>query len=376
MLTQDFKNAPAPCNIPSPQSYGIGVDKTSLGNVVNTADADPVREFLGRSFDFRCQPELLGVVTIRHENLSYAENAIDSPGLNYLADMHDYLIDSSKNGYTYTFEDLKTFINNCNDIKIKHPPEPAYKTITKAKMEFRPLGRQQSPRKLAVKHNPNHITDKIVFEIVKPHIEETLQLVEAYFANSQTKDPELESFYHNYRSWAEEDASSGDGALRDELDNLTQTLTRLKDQFNAERTRKIDMDNFDQYLDHTDRFYQMYQTIVPAAPDRLHRSWRRRLLMPMAPNEPTDWDLLKASALHATCHKTCAFVFQIAGRELVDLKCAASSSGKRSMVQGMWEIMKPKKATKGETIVEGLDLQDDDEAKSEGVAESIVDDLE
>ena len=375
MLTQDFKNAPAPTNSPSPQSYGIRVNKTSLGSVVNVADDDPLGEFLGRSFGFRCQPQLLGVVTNQHEHLSYAENTIDSPGVNALADLHDLLIDSEKNGFTYTFEAYSRFMRSCKDIKIKQCPEPAYKHVTKAEMDSTPLGRRQSPKELP--YNPKHITDKLVFEIVRPHIEETLQQVEASFAKAQSEDVDLKFVYNQYRNGAEEDASVGDEALHIELDSLEQRLMQLKDRFSAERTtKKVDMNNFDQYLDQTERFYHEYRTLMPVAPERLQRSLRRTLLMPRGTDEPTDWDLLKASTLHATCHQARGFVFQIAGKELVSLKCAASPSRTRRLVQPMWEIMKPRKATKAEANLESPDLRDDDDAKSERAAESLIDDVE
>ncbi|KAK5017460.1 hypothetical protein LTR39_001529, partial [Cryomyces antarcticus] len=100
-LTSSFKNAPPPYNPLPPEYFGIKVDRTTLGEV---ASGPSLQTFLTKSFDFRCRPELLGQVTIFHEKLSYAENSIDSPGINALADLHDHLVDSSKNGYIFDHE--------------------------------------------------------------------------------------------------------------------------------------------------------------------------------------------------------------------------------------------------------------------------------
>ncbi|KAL9069775.1 MAG: hypothetical protein Q9157_006054 [Trypethelium eluteriae] len=375
LLTQEFQNAPAPTNVPSPQSYRIRVDKTPLRAILNEADPEPLREFLKQSFHFRSQPDLLGVVTNDHQSLSYAENTIDSPGLTCYADMHDYLIDSAKNGYSYSFQDYRRFKADCKDIRIKSLPEPAYRKVTKAKMDTTTIRRGQSLIDPSIKHNPQHIVDKLVFQTIAPHIEETLRQVDARFADSPTSDPELTSLYEEYRSYAEDDSRLGDDSLRNELDDLVRRLVDLKNEFNSARDRKFDMDNIEQFEEHIQRFHNIYQNnIIPTTPSHLSRDMRRTLCRRKGPHEPTEWDLLKASALHAVCHKSYSFVFQTAGKELVELKSAASSSGRRNLVHSQWEMMKPRKAKKLETAAAIRD--DDDDAKSEGMVENIADDME
>ncbi|KAK5277960.1 hypothetical protein LTR16_009156, partial [Cryomyces antarcticus] len=123
-LTSSFKNAPPPYNPLPPEYFGIKVDRTTLGEV---ASGPSLQTFLTKSFDFRCRPELLGQVTIFHEKLSYAENSIDSPGINALADLHDHLVDSSKNGYIFDHEAWQKYVTSSSDIGIKNPKKPAYK---------------------------------------------------------------------------------------------------------------------------------------------------------------------------------------------------------------------------------------------------------
>ncbi|KAK5020087.1 hypothetical protein LTR60_000845, partial [Cryomyces antarcticus] len=123
-LTTSFKNAPPPYNPLPPEHFGIKVDRTKLGEV---ASGPSLQTFLSKSFDFRCRRELLGQVTIFHEKLSYAENGIDSPGINALADLHDHLVDSSKNRYIFDDEAWQKYITGSSDIGIKNPKKPAYK---------------------------------------------------------------------------------------------------------------------------------------------------------------------------------------------------------------------------------------------------------
>ena len=373
MLTQDFKNAPIPSKVPPPPFFGIHVDKTPLGDVVDETATDPVREFLDRSFDFRCQSEMLGIVTSFHEQLAYHMNTIDSPGLNYLADIHDYLIDSAKNGYSYSYEEYQSFVEGCTAITPKKPSQPAYKQLTKAKMELPSSSRRQTPSKPSIQYNPDHATDKILFEVVKPHIDETLQRVHEYLANAQTEDNDLTFMHSQYRDWAK---ANGDEGLLLELNHLSQKLMELRNRFiNERRSKEVDMDNFDEYLNHSERFFQAYQNITPTSRDRLPQELDFKLFLQLGTKHPTDWDLLKASTLYANCHKAQSYVFQNAGKELAELKSAASPSGRRNLVQEMWGIMKPRKAKKLEAGAVGAGLQDDDDAKSEGVAESIIDDM-
>ncbi|KAL9095038.1 MAG: hypothetical protein Q9165_002640 [Trypethelium subeluteriae] len=369
LLTQEFRNAPAPINAPSPESYGICVDKTPLGAVISEADPEPLREFLNQSFHFRSQPDLLGIVTNDHQSLSYAENTIDSPGLNCYADMHDYLIDSAKNGYSYSFQDYRRFKADCKDIRIKSIPEPAYKKVTKARINTTNIGRGESLVDPTIKYNPRHIIDKLVFDIIVPHVEDTLQQVEARFADAVTEDAELTSLYDEYCSYAEADSRIGDHSLQNELDDLVRRLIDHRNKLNSERDGKFDMDNIEQFEEHTRRFHDIYQhRIRPNSPSHLSGDLQRILSKRKGPHEPTEWDLLKASALHAVCHKSRAFVFQTAGKELVELKSAASSSGRRNLVHSHWEMMKPRKARKLESAAEIRDHDDDDDdAKSEGM---------
>ncbi|KAI9660480.1 MAG: hypothetical protein M1821_009830 [Bathelium mastoideum] len=370
MLTQDFKNAPIPSNVPSPQSFGIKVDRTPLGDVINKDDADSLREFLDRSFDFRCQPELLGRVTVLHEHLAYAMNTIDSANLNYLADIHDYLIDSAKNGYTYTSDGFRDFMKKQG---IKQPGIPAYKAITKGKADSSLISRRQSPSEPPIEHD---ITDKLVFEVVMPHISNTMDQVKECLRHSQTEDPQLDSLYHQYRAWAAEDAKQGDHTLEAELDSLSEKLVRLKNLSNAQWSREKDKDTDDQYFERNERCHQEYKAIVLMSLDQLPVWLQRQLTMARGVHDPSNWELLKASALHATCHRNHNFVYQMAGKELIELKCANASSKSRRLMPEMWAIMKPRKAKKWEVAAEAADRQDEDDAGSEGIPESIVDDFD
>src|SRR5205814_8204845 len=119
-------NAPAPPHLPAAETYGIQVDKRTLEEIA-TIPYQFLDNFLAESFAFAYTPNLLGSVTLFHENLAYAENSIHSLGVNMIADLHDYLIDATKNGYKYDDQDFRHLVTSSPLIRNKKPPTPAYK---------------------------------------------------------------------------------------------------------------------------------------------------------------------------------------------------------------------------------------------------------
>ncbi|TKA78185.1 hypothetical protein B0A49_01311 [Cryomyces minteri] len=322
-LICSFKNAPPPYNPLPPEHFGIKIDRTKLGEVAS----GPFQAFLTKSFDFRCRRELLGQVTIFHEKLSYAENSIDSPGINPLADLHDHLVDSSKNGYTFDHEAWQKYITSSSDIGIKNPKKPAYK------VDFDSISgstKLESVRKLEMKpgakrpkYNPNHIIDHLVFEIIEPHIKETLEQVKASFTELNTWDS---AFAKNVYT---RELTSSDRVIRDELETLVENLKKIGE------TRGTS-----DYNDHIAECHTQYVNLSP-----VHTSHPviSRWLVPTAAHAPTTWSLIKAAALFTKHHTRYNFVFDLAGRELCYLK-AHSVLQTRSVVEPMYSVMKFRRA--------------------------------
>ncbi|KAI9687656.1 MAG: hypothetical protein M1820_010413 [Bogoriella megaspora] len=366
LLVKDFKNAPAPSNRPTPESYGIGVDRTQLRAIVDDKKVDHTEEFLKRSFGFRCRPEMLGIVTNAHEKLTYAENNLDTPAANGLADMHDYLVDSSKNGFSFNRQDFARY-KQLHGIRIN--AEPAYKKITKAKLDIAQMGQRRDINRYAYMHNPDHVVDKLVFEVVQPHIHETLCRVESKFSNAGTFDAELASVSEK---WSHRAYRHADQPLKDEIEHLKQRLEPIRRSWGVAMAKGIELDNKEDYFSKLEQHFQWYLSVQPRSPSPLHGSWQDTLSERKGSHDPTEWDLLKASMLHSMSYTSTAFAFNMAGNELARLKAAASPQGDRRIVYSVYQILKPGKL-KLDRIADEGDGEDDD-ANSDGVAESIIED--
>jgi len=119
-------------------------------------------QFLKKSFDFAWQYNCLGVSTNYFGEMCYSMNLIDSKIHRRFASLHDYLVDTSKNGYTFSAEDWKEF-------KIKNA-DPRIKVVAPAFKSARDVAildlNTQKPA--VVKYKRENIGDYLVFEVARP----------------------------------------------------------------------------------------------------------------------------------------------------------------------------------------------------------------
>ena len=361
-LVKGFRNAPAPVNSPQPEEFGIRVDKRSLFNILSEVPRtrlSPIDNLLSKCFDFRLNDELLGYITFWHERLSFAKNSISDPGVMALADLHDYLIDSSKNGYTYSEQDFKNYVTRNPMIPDRMPPEAAYKQdieswqqsarrpISSFPATFESAHMRRSPEKQKPKTqiNQKNILDRIHFDIIKPHVQATLQMVaEKLSEHSSPTDPEL---YEPYQR----ELRSEDPEIVGELQSLKKALHDLhKEWSDAFRYRadddegaSVDPDFFAKTLEIC---HDKFKALKPQnTQNPIIRRW-----MDSIGNSHSWWSLLKASALASTLSTRDRFVFSIAGDLLGYLK-AQYSPRHRILVEDIWNVMKPKKVN-----AKGLEL--------------------
>lgn len=366
-LVKPFKNAPAPLEDPVPEDYGVKKDRRKLGEML--PERRSLRMFLCESFKFRCKPNLLGQVTKQHEKVWYQEKSLISAKAEALVDLHDLLVDSSKNGYEFDEDDFKKFkaINKI-PMKIK---KPKYEEARQADREEkkvstkRALARSNSARK-HVSYNRDNILDQLYFETIQPHTFETLQILEDLFRDtSTTDDSALEAPF-----LAEQAEAEHEPVIAEELAALTAELSQIWDDWISELHRKksasfsgglgvsfgggdVDdaMNDPDRYNAAVDRCFPRFHSWTPqfAEQSPVIRRWTK----PDPPGALSHWQMLKASALfHIHTKKlrkkkrmgedgSSAFVFHMAGAELCWIK--AHSCGARPMTLKMWQNMKPKK---------------------------------
>ncbi|KAF1981498.1 hypothetical protein K402DRAFT_364650 [Aulographum hederae CBS 113979] len=379
ILVDPFKNAPAPLTSPHPQDYGIQTDKTTLEDMRKKEPEGFWDRFLDDSMAFRLQPDLLGSVTNFHEKLSYAQNAIDSPGTNLIADIHDLLVDAPKNGYFYDEAAFTRYVRGNKEIMPKKPGKPFWKQA----LEEASKGSSKRTDVIANKkkhiwaYKQTNVIDRLFFEDIRPHNVKTQEMLESVL--DQLPHPDID-LIHLY----DREMELGDPAIRQELKDLTREnghLEVINRRWN--QLAKRDGENHDPklFIETLDACYRMYTELEPL--DSSHpiiSRWMR----PDVPGAPSTWELIKASALYwkynkvkpmyRSSDKTLSksvhkynFIFFVAGRELAYIKVHSQSkyagwgrSTVRTIDPAFYNRMKPKK---------GLQLPDQASRNSEIAAQ-------
>lgn len=331
-LVGPFKNAPAPTEPPSPADYGIEVERRTLGEVIGPDGLTGVNAFREESFKFKSAPAFLGICTNFHESLCYSENCINSPGINAITNVHDLLVDSSKQGYKFSYDAWRIFLHSHPHITNQNPRQPAYKMAIKQSQGALETSARRKFKQKKWTYNAANALDYLYFEIVVPHTEETLRQVDEAFAKADGSDPNLQSLYDKL-------STNLDHEIKGELQQLNEALTSPYNLWNTLLNRKDDAINKDDYNTCLERCYASYQAILPVNRMNLStRFWTEQLI----PGPFTYWELIKASALATKYPQKGPFVFHMAGKELAYLK-AQSCKNARILTWEMYGGLKPRK---------------------------------
>lgn len=316
-ITELFMNAPAPDPNTSLelQSFCIKRDDRRLKEILGPS-IDDVDSWLSQSFGFKLQEDMLGKCTNAHKRLAYCENSIHTPGVRALVDLHDLIMDSAKNGYEF---DSKAFARFKKKRQIKDAPKPAYEEELKALDD---KSARYSTSKSPM-YNPNHIIDKILFEIVNPRIAEMQKHLDTLLKAAHASDDNLAQLYRN-----QEKRAADDHIISDVLKKLVVALDAVILRWNRSMNPATDLaSELGKQVAARCNFecYGIYRNIQPSRTDHsLIHEW----IQPRIAHEPTTWDLLKASAFYYTRHmesklrtdRSTTLVFYVAGRELCYLK--------------------------------------------------------
>lgn len=347
-LTEPFLNAMPPIKLPEPETFEINVDKRKLSDMLGSDGS--VDEWLAKSFEFKMQPSLLGQVTRYHSRLSYKENSISSPSVNALADLHDLIIDSAKNGYTFTSEAFRAYTKDILGIK-RAPSKPIHETWMTSETDNTTNNIENHNAKAP---QNDHIIDHILLQIVSPRISQLHENLQHHLSSAVTSDTDLSALYTSRLT-----QHSADPLLISVLQTLLTSFTPLTTtwahSFNPSTKR-----DFSRYTRIANDLYPKYLSIQPSRNDHpVIQEW----LSQRAPGEPTTWELLKASALFTKFHeRKLKFVFLMAGRELCWLKAL---SGEGRVLRGeMWAIYKPRKEKVGGKGVMGVRAEQVEQAEA------------
>ncbi|QDS77841.1 hypothetical protein FKW77_006546 [Venturia effusa] len=340
-LTKDFVNAPAPLpdQLPDPEALGIKVDRRKLGEFLR--EPEPVRRFLSESFKFRFQPDLLGRCTNLHKRLVYKENSLTKGGVSDLADLHDYLIDSSKNGYIFGDKDFDKYVTKVTGLEKASLKEEGYEKAMLVGFEDEHL-----TQKIRAPLILDRILDMLYFRLMEPEIRAAIADVKHLCTPKDDLDLD-EALAEPYQS----ELRDSDPAIREELDTLMKVLTPINDTWNKTmfpNAKGLVGDDRshgarERWSAAIDKCHSMYEAIKPEnVKHTIITRWTKR-----RHQGPTEWDLIKASALYTKYPykrfpNKALFIFNMAGKHLMYIK-AVNDPNTRPIRPNMLEAMKPSK---------------------------------
>lgn len=344
-LAKNFKNAPAPLpgHGPKPEDLGIMVDRRKLGEFLS--GPDPVNTYMSEGINFQLRPDVLGWCTNLHKRLAYLKNSLTNRKVEALAEVHDLLIDTRKNGYICGPEEFTRYVTQKTGLE--NPSLPAQGYEAAVEMGYEHEGRS---RDLVVPENLVHILDILHFDLVDPEIRAAFQELEDICKPSHTAglDSELTEQYRY-------EMENADDQIREELRILEEAFRKIyNNHWNATMhpkakglvTEDRSKGGQDRWAAALQKCYPRYEALQPKNLE--HETIKR--WMHGVGQGPTKWDLIKASTLYTKfpyVEKTpskALFAWNMAGRQLMYIK-AHGDPAIRPMIPSMLAKSKPKKLT-------------------------------
>lgn len=261
------------------------------------------------------------------------------------ANLHDLLVDSSKNGYTFGDAEWIKFKDQHKDPAVKLEPVAHRKA-------------SEVPLSSAAMFSKDNINDYLTFQVARPQARDYLESRKPDSRPCKA-DPAISSIHTVILR--------GDDIGKTVVMHLQKDLSEIFNQYRLSVARLRDNiaivpdeargRNGAAYDDLIWRAYQAYRRIQPMIDHRecdLVRGWLESRLR----HEPTMWERIKASALAMLDSR---FAFALAGPVLCYIKAFSTSDGSpRHIVMEVYQQMKIRSAPKR------LDkYHDDDETEAD-----------
>ena len=306
----------------APEWYGISKDKTLVKDLYDCClggESKFVRDFLFKGFLFTMNKSLLGICTKYHESYCYdlaknrPEGSMQDPRAIEIGQLLGLLVDTAKNGYTFTWKDWKAYKSK---IKVRqHLEKPAYK-----ENKYQDFGHGEDA----------HVIDHLVCFVAKKVRQQIMQNFEERFpANNTEKDADLLRIIKE-----EEAAAESDPDLKQVLANLRSQFKELHEQY--VRTNDLQRRDKITFGAHADQLRSAFLQIRPKLSDpaaeppksSLVRRWVEESDNPSREFATMgSWTSVKASALYRReAHKS-SVPWYACGEELMAIK--VTSNGKR-----------------------------------------------
>lgn len=368
-IVEPFMNAPVLEQL-GPDDLGITQKTDRLMDVIDgrqLTNDQKVEYWLRIALPFACQEQQLGVVTNRLNDLAYHRNLSD-PSVCLLADLHDLIIDTNKNGYVFNKQDFANFCRKNKDSNLDLPKKgrPAYlENIEWKKLESDQLGNNDGSLRSIVapngKTSSRNILDVVVFKCMNPKIYEHLKEThETYVEPAQRK-----AFDEDLQWVLQTCPFELTVSERSQLDiSLDSVYAKWGAVSNSRRTSSRTND------DHAEAWkacIDAYNAVRPP-PGLNDRYWASK----DGPIAPSKWDCYKVGVLATARHylKKKTFMLRVAVDTVRHLK-SLSTNGETIMKRA-GETKKARKPKDWATIgtyngytmqaVDGNDDDDDDES--------------
>ena len=316
-LVQNFRNAPAPEQLPEPLTVGISRDDRTLDQLLGNRSAR-TSEFAKLNMEFRCQEALKGYSRSCYDTYVYSMGSFHSAEATLLADIHEMLMDGDKKGYSMGFD---TFNSQLRKRKLR----PCSSTL-------RPLYKDLLNGSGNTRHRtdltPRNVIDRLMLDVLDPLCSSIRCVLgrEHRMALSADNMALRESRARFEHTWNQNQT------LAQEVLNVKKELRKIHDNWqdiwskigSQSSTRSTSSSSEIECL--CDRF----RSLCPAEAQTLLSSTHADQMS----RAPTDWDLLKGLVVWHEYGST-AFTYRMAGSELAHLKAWNAVTRPRSIVPGM-----------------------------------------
>lgn len=364
-LVEPFLNAPAPWVLAPLEHFGIEKDTLKLGEIAGDRkprswDEPTARKWIQRSTASRMEFNQLGVVTLTHGDLTYADNNVSSVNATRLVDLHDWLVDADKQGLHYTGEAWADYKQRFGIPK--RLPVPAYRAFTSHD--------ETEPEAFNVSRcnpKPDSVIDQLYFGVVKPEVDATIAKARAMVEGAPVSDDDLT------KSFDQAIASAADkSVIQTELQALQARLLEVRKLWYVgmrkyHSTGKKPAD----WQECVVGCRAAYVAILPTNTTHdVMIEWLRR-----RGNALTIWDEMKASALAKFEYGSGRILFSVAGDELCRLKAQAADQT-RVLRLPIYLPMKPHARRTGVEAIENSDAETETDESEYHERESIFDDLD
>ncbi|KAG8629857.1 hypothetical protein KVT40_001476 [Elsinoe batatas] len=370
-IVKHFRNAPAPSAELRPEKYNIRQNKDNLKDVLQSGTPG-FDNIIHRLLRIRLNDDQLGRVTFAHKRLAYKCSSLKDPRVNKLADVHDLIIDATKNGYDFgeaDYNDLMTSMKLSPNL-----PKPAYE-------EALELGLTKPGKEKDLKPNKKSILDILVFQHILPQVyafreqvRDKLQLSGSQVKGSkrETPDPDLLKPWQDFEALAKTNMIT-----KMNVKHLLDSLRPISSEWNANFHGSDEMPlSSGRYRNVVGKCYSQYIAIQPVTSGHcaLQAPQNERFRASTIPDlttsdgtflffinqrnaihAPTQWEIIRASALYhvrITARSKTKFAFTMGGKELGYLKAMSQGRDWRVLTRGMHAVMRPR-TTKRKRIWKG-----------------------